>query len=308
MPAAMKEWHWEVTTKCNLNCLHCLTACGAPRQDELSAEQSIRAVRVMKSLGCKRIMFTGGEPFCCCHLPDILRECRNKKIKTSLLTNGSLIDSQWVRQSADLLEMIGVSIDGSRAEINDPIRGKGTFERACRAVRFFSEKIITSVFITVSKPNIHDLENAVQLFWSLGADIVHVSSISISGRAQANKALLGLSSEEKLWLEIFAQKSTGYPAPDKHCSTGEHTLYVSSSGLVYPCSEIAIQRPQMNFGSIIAPGFRRKLSQKRRIMVSSTHLECCYRVYAGDRMAFYLESNNNCPFICRKGVKNDQDA
>jgi sulfatase maturation enzyme AslB (radical SAM superfamily) len=54
---------WEMTTACNLRCVHCHTWGGKPAADELSTEEAKRLLDQLAGVSALRMVaFTGGEP------------------------------------------------------------------------------------------------------------------------------------------------------------------------------------------------------------------------------------------------------
>lgn len=295
-----QEWHWEITTGCNLVCLDCITMCGRPRNGELSGDEAIRAIRVMKDLGCRSLMITGGEPLCCEFLHDVFRECSLREIDVSFLTNGFLIGRDFARDCSDFVESVGVSLDGPSSEVNDRVRGVGSFDKASRAISILSDFVQTTVYIVASRNNIDDLEATIKLAFSLGADSVHVSEIDLRGRAAENAAMFELSEDQRRQLKVFAKKKTAQADPVLGCNADFSTLYVSSEGLVYPCSEVAIRVPEKTLGLITAKGFRKSLRFRKGAFMDVRKLCCCYQVYAGKGFVFVLNSKDTCSLSERR--------
>ena len=55
----------SVTDKCNLRCQYCMPSQGVdymPHEAVLTLEEIYRVVRIMESLGVRKLRFTGGEP------------------------------------------------------------------------------------------------------------------------------------------------------------------------------------------------------------------------------------------------------
>jgi molybdenum cofactor biosynthesis enzyme MoaA len=90
-------------------------------------------------LGVKEYYFTGGEPFLNPDLTAMLVETLRYGPAT-VLTNGTVLKDEWLAalraaEDASLYSLeFRVSIDGCSAEMNDPIRGAGTFARAMKGV------------------------------------------------------------------------------------------------------------------------------------------------------------------------------
>lgn len=151
-------WFQVGGTLCNLTCRHCFIAC-SPHNDSfafLTLAEVQRRLEESVSLGVKEYYFTGGEPFLNPELTDIL--CLTLEYgPATVLTNGTLfttgraVKDEWLRrlraaEEASLFSLeFRVSIDGCSAEMNDPVRGEGTFERALAGV----QKLIEHGFLPI---------------------------------------------------------------------------------------------------------------------------------------------------------------
>lgn len=140
-------WFQVAGTICNLRCRHCFISC-SPENDKfrfLSLETCARFLEEAKALRVKEFYFTGGEPFANPQMCDIL-ELALRYGPTTVLTNATLLKDSTLkrlealaRESAHSLEL-RVSLDGSSAKMNDPIRGEGTFDRALEGIRKLVER------------------------------------------------------------------------------------------------------------------------------------------------------------------------
>ena len=135
-------WFQVGGTICNLRCNHCFISC-SPENDKfrfLSLETCRRYLEESKSLGVKEYYFTGGEPFANPEMCDIL-ELALAYGPATVLTNATLFRNstldrlEAMRSASDHVLEIRVSLDGYTAEMNDPIRGDGTFDQAMDGVR-----------------------------------------------------------------------------------------------------------------------------------------------------------------------------
>jgi len=57
----VKVCHWEITKRCNLSCIHCISSTGERR--ELKTKEALEVVDILKNFGCEELYLTGGEPF-----------------------------------------------------------------------------------------------------------------------------------------------------------------------------------------------------------------------------------------------------
>lgn len=134
-------WLQVTGTVCNLACLHCFISCGPKNRshDYMTLAQVRDSLAWAKRYGVKEYYFTGGEPFLHPDIRAMIEETLAQGPLT-ILTNGILVDDElaaWLagvfarsRYSFDLR----VSLDGTTAEENDVIRGRGTFDKILASV------------------------------------------------------------------------------------------------------------------------------------------------------------------------------
>ena len=134
-------WFQVAGTVCNLRCNHCFISCSPDNHSFwfMTREEVKDALEASVRLGVKEYYFTGGEPFMNRDILGILEDALALG-PTTVLTNATLLPQRTVEalaaRSADspyTLEL-RVSIDGVTAEMNDAIRGAGSFARAIDAV------------------------------------------------------------------------------------------------------------------------------------------------------------------------------
>jgi MoaA/NifB/PqqE/SkfB family radical SAM enzyme len=83
-----------------------------------------RGLEVVKDKGIDYLCLTGGEPLLYPGLLPVLGRARDLGIHTLLCTNGSLLNSAYIRElQAAGLETLIISIDGPAAEVHDAHRG-----------------------------------------------------------------------------------------------------------------------------------------------------------------------------------------
>lgn len=87
---------WEITYKCNFDCLHCYLPKGYKndKKKELDLKQIKIIMDKFKELGVLWIIFSGGEPFMRDDFLEILKIAYKKGFLIGIMTNGSLIDDK----------------------------------------------------------------------------------------------------------------------------------------------------------------------------------------------------------------------
>ena len=130
----MEELDLHVTNRCNLRCIHCCFNSGRQAMSELSTRELVGVLDEAIALGAREIHVTGGEPFLRKDIFTILGAARAKGANIRIQTNGTLLDRGVLADLAALgIDELMVSLDGPE-EVNDRIRGGGTYRQAWDAV------------------------------------------------------------------------------------------------------------------------------------------------------------------------------
>lgn len=207
-------WFQVAGTLCNLLCEHCLVSANPTNKTHLmmTLEEVKRHLETAERLGVREFYFTGGEPFMNRDMYAILEETL-KIGPANVLTNGTFIDEKAAARLKQLSDAslysleLRISLDGTTAETNDPIRGKGTFERIMRAVRCLAAVGLNPVItVTEAAPELGAVgpqgrEKFFELIRSLGIRQPRLKILSLfhigeeEGRTcgyKANETLRGL--------------------------------------------------------------------------------------------------------------------
>ncbi len=150
----------ELTLQCNMQCIHCGSSAGLRREHELSTNEWRNVCVQLSALGCKHVIFTGGEPLLRDDWCDIARCAREYGMKFSLLSNGLAINEDTVHRLQALEpHAVAISIDGATPETHNAIRNvPGSFQRCMSALRLLQAAgVPTSVVTTVHKLNVKEL-------------------------------------------------------------------------------------------------------------------------------------------------------
>jgi MoaA/NifB/PqqE/SkfB family radical SAM enzyme len=143
-PLSKKLWVYT-NFDCNLRCSYCVAESHprAPRRG-INFETFKRIVDEAMALGVDRIYLTGGEPFILDDIFDMLAYSSDK-LPTTILTNGMLFNDRRLKRLIEIKNealIIQVSLDGSRPELHDPIRGQGSWQKTVDGI----QRLISSGF------------------------------------------------------------------------------------------------------------------------------------------------------------------
>ncbi|MCL1790972.1 MAG: putative heme d1 biosynthesis radical SAM protein NirJ1 [Peptococcaceae bacterium] len=127
---------WNCTRTCNLKCIHCYSASDHKVYDQMSHEQAKGFIDDLAEFRVPVILFSGGEPLMRPDCLELIAYAREKGLRTTLSTNGTLINEEKARALKDLgVGYVGISLDGLE-DVNDRFRGqKGAFAKALQGIR-----------------------------------------------------------------------------------------------------------------------------------------------------------------------------
>lgn len=147
---------------CNARCFMC--DFWKNIKTEITEEQFEKVLNMQEDV--EMIRFTGGEPLLCKKLPQFIAKCHSRGIKTSVITNGLILNTKIDELVKNGLDQIVVSVDGSTPEIHDSLRGTtGLFEKIDKILEKIAKEypsLHTRVNTVVSEKNISDLANLVK--------------------------------------------------------------------------------------------------------------------------------------------------
>ncbi len=175
----LSELWIQVNDFCNLACEHCLVSSGPTRAQGLPTERLTDGIDQAAALGCDRIFFTGGEPLARTDFVDLVDHVVTRHAKELVvLTNGTLLKDRRLEALAaagpDRVRL-QISLDGSTPDINDPIRGDGSFERILAGVGAAVQAgLRPTLTMALLRHNLHDVENLVRLAAAVGVATVHL--------------------------------------------------------------------------------------------------------------------------------------
>lgn len=113
----------ELTTLCNLKCIHCGYSLISPHQ-KIDKNYLVSIILILLDRGLQTVMFTGGEPTLYKDLPELVRFCKQHKLYVKIATNGSRFESIDSLIKEGLLDEIVISVDAVSPETYKSIRGK----------------------------------------------------------------------------------------------------------------------------------------------------------------------------------------
>ena len=268
----------EITARCNLRCRYCYFFNNAAVEyRDLPAEEWLRFFGELGSAGVMNVVVAGGEPFIREDLRGLLEGIVRNRMRFALLSNGTLIEDGMAAFIAGTgrCDYVQVSVDGSRAEVHDSCRGKGSFDGAIRGIRTLQRQgVNAAVRVTVHRNNVGDLEAIARLLLEeLGLPAFGTNSagylgtcrlnaadvlLNVRERQAAMEALLRLAekyegrisasagplAEGRMWRRMEEARAQGAPAfPNggrlTACGCPASRIAVRADGAYVPCGMLA---------------------------------------------------------------------
>ncbi|HVE26705.1 MAG TPA: mycofactocin radical SAM maturase [Sporichthya sp.] len=175
---------WELTYACNLACVHCLSSSGRRDPRELSTAQCMAVIDELEAMKVFYVNVGGGEPTVRPDFFELLDYATAHKVGVKFSTNGSRITPAAARRIAanDYLD-VQISLDGATAEVNDAVRGAGSYDTALRALDNLAAEGFSNAKISVvmTRQNVSQLDAFASLAERYGATL-RLTRLRPSGR------------------------------------------------------------------------------------------------------------------------------
>ncbi len=180
---------WETTKACKLACKHCrASAILNPLPGELTTEEGKKLIEDIAEFGQPSpiLVFTGGDPLMRKDIWELVDYALDHKIRVALAP----AVTELLEKSLDDIEArklsISISLDGSKPEIHDNIRGiPGHFQKTVNMLKQMVERgIRVQVNTAVMRDNARDLADIAKLLLDIGIKTWEVFYLIPVGRAQ----------------------------------------------------------------------------------------------------------------------------
>jgi len=270
---------WEVTRSCELNCVHCRAAARfGPYSNELSTEEIFKTMENIAGFAKPIIIITGGDPLMRDDVFDIAKYGTELGLRMVMAPCGRMITDETVQKMIESgIKRISISIDGATAESHDNFRRvNGAFDDAIKAMEVAKRNGLEfQVNTTVTKQNVHELEQILELAINAGAVAFDTFLLVPTGRGKelADQEISPEKYEEVLnWIyerkqdspiqfkptcaphfyRIFRQREKekgkvvtpqthGLDAMTKGCMGGQSFAFISHIGKVQICGFMDIE-------------------------------------------------------------------
>jgi mycofactocin biosynthetic radical S-adenosylmethionine protein MftC len=244
---------WELTYACNLACVHCLSSSGRRDPRELSTAECMAIVDELERMQVFYVNIGGGEPTVRRDFWELVDYATAHSVGVKFSTNGSRITPEIARRLAasDYVD-VQVSLDGATAEVNDAVRGAGSYAVATRAMRRLAEAGFRGfkISVVVTRRNVEQLDAFKAIADGYGAQL-RLTRLRPSGRgADVWDELHPTADQQRRlydWLQahgedvltgdsFFHLAAFGDPLPGLNlCGAGRVVCLIDPVGDVYAC-------------------------------------------------------------------------
>jgi mycofactocin radical SAM maturase len=152
---------WELTYACNLSCRHCLSSSGRRDPRELTTEQCKVVIDELERMQVFYVNIGGGEPTVRSDFWELVDYATAHHVGVKFSTNGvKITPAVAARLAASDYVDVQISLDGATAEVNDAVRGVGSYDTALRAMQHLADAGFTGFKISVvmTRQNVGQLD------------------------------------------------------------------------------------------------------------------------------------------------------
>jgi mycofactocin radical SAM maturase len=175
---------WELTYACNLACVHCLSSSGRRDPRELSTEECKAVVDELQRMQVFYVNIGGGEPTVRPDFWELLDYAITHDVGVKFSTNGIKLDRARARQlaSTDYVD-VQISLDGATPEVNDSVRGPGSYTTAIRALENLAAAGFAKpkISVVMTRQNVAQLDEFKAIADRFGAQL-RITRLRPSGR------------------------------------------------------------------------------------------------------------------------------
>src|SRR6201991_3298258 len=153
---------WELTYACNLSCVHCLSSSGRRDPRELTTDECKAVIDTLERMQVFYVNIGGGEPTVRPDFWELVDYATAHHVGVKFSTNGVRITPEVAtRLAASDYVDVQISLDGATAEVNDAVRGNGSFAMAILALENLAAAGFTGfkVSVVVTRHNAGQLDD-----------------------------------------------------------------------------------------------------------------------------------------------------
>lgn len=276
-PSMSNRVYYEITSSCNLNCIHC-SALTSIQRKYLDYEQILAFHEGIAKQGVTDSVVTGGEPTLHEDFEKIVTSLA-KYGSVTITTNGTVLSPEKIRHILVRCPniLLQISIDGVSEQVFDHIRGQGNHKKVMALIDYLADKGLGSqvgLSMTLMQYNFHELPDLIDFAKTRKIATLHFPSLLPIGFALKDWDNIAIPEAQQIEIEEYLLNLVGEGAPrisvnrigqvltrlmhgiQGDCLTN-FTLKVNPDGEVLPCP--ATSNPNLTLGNIAEMGLAESL-------------------------------------------------
>lgn len=232
--------HWHISSQCQLQCFFCYAIQEKP---SLRIRQCTKIIDNIVNSGSVAVIFSGGEPFYdqkeAAKVVKIVNLCKQRGLYTALDTNAIELvrDKKLLGELDDILDRIGLPLDGSSSGTHDILRGRvGHFDEIIETLNYLeSSRIKIKINTVITRANTSEICKIGNLLEGRQVSLWSLYQFCPIGKGAAYQDLYNI--EEREFNKIVGDILVKYPRikvePVTYSMRKGTYFAITSSGDVY---------------------------------------------------------------------------
>ena len=255
----LSEISIEILQRCPNRCIYCSSHSNPQATHIIPFEIIKNIIDDAKSLGCKTVCLSGGEPFLHPQILDIISYIAKQQLTCYVYTSGiymkdevySSLPNEYIEAIRGMVDKVIFNVEADSSTLYDQIMGTdvGGFDMMKKSINdCVSSGLVVETHVVPMQVNFKHLKSIFEMCYQLGVSKVSILRLVLQGRALENLSLVKLSDEDnwevtkliKTLNESYKGKvRIGLPYSDSncriYCKAASDKINVRYDGNVYPC-------------------------------------------------------------------------
>ena len=255
----LSEISIEILQRCPNRCIYCSSHSNPQATHIISFEIIKNIIDDAKSLGCKTVCLSGGEPFLHPHILDIISYIAKQQLTCYVYTSGiymkdevySSLPNEYIEAIRGMVDKVIFNVEADSSALYDQIMGTdvGGFDMMKKSISdCVSSGLVVETHVVPMQVNFKHLKSIFEMCYQLGVSKVSVLRLVLQGRALENLSIVKLSGEDnrevtkliKTLNEAYKGKvRIGLPYSESncriYCKAASDKINVRYDGNIYPC-------------------------------------------------------------------------
>lgn len=249
----------EILQRCPNRCIYCSSHSNPQATHLIPFEIIKNIIDDAKSLGCKTVCLSGGEPFLHPQIFDIISYIAKQQLTCYVYTSGiymkdevySSLPNEYIEAIRGMVDKVIFNVEADSSALYDQIMGTdvGGFDMMKKSINdCVSSGLVVETHVVPMQVNFKHLRSIFDMCYQLGVSKVSVLRLVLQGRALENLSFVKLTNEEnievsKLIRSLLDTNSgkvrIGLPYSDSncriYCKAASDKINIRYDGNIYPC-------------------------------------------------------------------------